>query len=156
MLLPRSTSLILTFVAALACAGCGGKDEPSKGGGGATHDDDHGKPPHGGEVLELGAEEGHLEVMHDHDGGNITVWVFGSSFEKPLSVERPTVKIQTKDGPQDVVLVAVDAKPDGTAHQWKAQSDHLKVDPWDGRISVKIGNKPPFQSPLEGPAHSHK
>ena len=144
-------SLILTFAAALAFAGCG-KDEPTKGGAKGVPEDDHHKPPNGGEVLELGAEEGHLEVMHDHDGGNITVWVFGSDFKKPLSVERPTVMIQTKAGPAEVTLAPVDAKADGTAHQWKGQSDNLKVDPWDGRISLKIGGKP-FQSPLEGAEH---
>ncbi len=98
MHVPQKLSLILTFAAALAFAGCG-KDEPTKGGAKGVPEDDHHKPPNGGEVLELGVEEGHLEVMHDHDGGHITVWVFGSDFKKPLSVERPTVMIQTKAGP---------------------------------------------------------
>jgi len=146
----QKLSLTLTFAAALAFAGCGSKDEPTKGGTDAPSADH--KPPHGGEVLELGAEEGHLEVMHDHVGGNITVWVFGSDFTKPLSVGRPTVMVQTKAGPAEVTLAPVDAQADGTAHQWKAQSDNLKVNPWDGRISLKIGGKP-FQSPLEGAEH---
>lgn len=151
--LHRLSPLVL-FVAALTFAGCG-KDEPTKGPTDA-HSDGHHKPPNGGEVLELGTnEEGHLEVMHDHKGGNITVWVYGSGFDKPLSVERPTVTIQTTTGQQDLVLTPVDAKADGTAHHWKGQHDGLKVDPWDGRIIVKIGDKV-HRSPLEGAGHDHK
>ena len=142
-------SLIVTLFAALAFAGCG-KDEPTKGPADA-HADDH-KPPHGGEVLELGAEEGHLEVMHDDAGGTITVWVFGGDFTKPLSVARPSVTIQTAAGPQEIVLTPVDAKADGTAHHWKVQHDALKVEPLDGRIRVSIGGKT-FQSPLESAEH---
>jgi hypothetical protein len=148
--------LTLSLFCALALPACGGKDDAGTKKGTADHD--HGPPPNKGEVLELGNEEGHLEVMHDHKDGHITVWVYGPSWEKPLHVERPVVMIQTKEGPKEVTLAAVNAKPDGTAHQWKAQHDGLKVDPWDGRITVKFDGKT-FQSPLENPegeGHSHK
>lgn len=153
MLPPRLRDLSLALLASLALAGCGAKDDKTPAAPPAG--DDHHKAPHGGEVLELGNEEGHLEMLHDPDGGKVTVYVFGSGFDKPVSVAKPTISIQTKDGPADVPLTALDAKADGTAHGWKGEHAGLKTDPWDGRIRVKIDGKD-YQSPLEGEGHAHK
>jgi hypothetical protein len=148
-------SLALASCAVLAFAGCGekAKDKGSQGGGHHHHD-----APHGGEVLELardGKEVGHLEMMHDHVGGKLEVYVFGSSFDKPLHVPMPVVTILLDGAEVKMPLDAVAPKPDGTAHHWKGQHDGLKTEPWNGRIEVVIDGKN-LRSPLEGPAHSHK
>jgi hypothetical protein len=146
----RSRSLVLAVCASLALVACGDKE---KGGGTKAHD--HGPLPHGGELLELGNEAGHLEMMHDHTGGTVVVYVYGSSFEKPLHVAMPVITIRHQDADTTVPLTPVDPKPDGTAHQWKGGHDGLKTDPWIGRIDVVIDGKS-YRSPLEGPAHEHK
>lgn len=149
----RLPDLALALLAALGLAGCG--DKPAPKAPAAEHDHEE-KAPHGGEVVELGNHEGHLEVMHDHAGGNIGIYVYGDSFEKPLHVERPVVSTQGKDGPVEVVLTAVDPKPDGTAHHWKGQHAALIADPWPGNVRVNLNGKV-FQPPLEGAhAHDHK
>jgi hypothetical protein len=148
----RFPELALALLASFALAACGekAKEGPAKGA-----DDHHHDAPHKGEVLELGNEEGHLEMMHDHDGGNLGVYVFGASFEKPLHVPMPVVTILVNGAEVKMPLTAVDPKPDGTAHHWKGQHDGLKTDPWNGRIEVVIDGKS-HRSPLEGEAHSHK
>lgn len=158
MHLSRRLATVLLLSSPLLLVACGdkdghGKDDDSHKAGAA--DADH-KAPHGGEVLELGEEEGHLEIMHDHEGGKMTVYVYGASFKDPVAVARPTVTIQQKDGTMaEVTLSAIEPKPDGTAQGWKGEHAGLISDPWNGRIRVKIGSKE-FQSPLEGEGHGHK
>jgi hypothetical protein len=127
-------------------AGCGKEPPPAAPA--------HGHPPapHGGEVLDLGADEYHLELIHDHDGGNVTVYVLGKDLKTPVAVEAPTINL-TK-GPVQFTLTAVNPGADGKADTWKGGHEGLRTDPWDGRIRVKIGDKV-FQSPLEGEPHKH-
>lgn len=141
----------------LCLAACGSKDAPQKGTAKTDdqgHSHDHGaeKPPHGGELLEIGDGAYHLELMHDHTGGNVTVWVLGPDAKTPVEIEAPVINL-TK-GAVQFTLTSVDPAPTGKSSAWKGSHDGLKVDPWDGRIRVKIGDKT-FQSPLEGEAHSH-
>ncbi|MCC7140171.1 MAG: hypothetical protein IT460_17250 [Planctomycetes bacterium] len=116
-----------------------------------AHADEH-KAPHGGELLELGEHEAHLEIVHDHKGGNMTVYVLDGELKSPISVAPPTVTIRTKDGNQEFTLTAVNPKPDGTADTWKGSHPGLVADPWDGRIRLTVRGKA-FQSPLEGESH---
>jgi hypothetical protein len=150
MRMQRFASLVLALIAPFALAACPSKDKEEKGEEGHHHN-----APHGGEVLELGKEEGHLEMMHDHTGGTVVVYVYGTSFEKPLHVPMPVITIQMGGKDVNVPLTAVDPKADGTAHQWKGGHDGLKTDPWLGRIDVMINGKS-LRSPLEGEAHGHK
>lgn len=146
-------TIAFALLCGLSLVACPAKEE--KKGGGAEAEHDH-KPPHGGEVIELGNEEGHLEVIHDHDGGKVTVYVFGSGFDKPISVAQPTIVIKQKDGTNaEFALTAVEAKADGTAHQWKGEHAALKSDPWVGRIRLEIAGKK-FQPDLEPAGHDHK
>jgi hypothetical protein len=141
----------LAALACLALAGCG--DTPADKKPAEPHE--HKAPHEGGEILELGKEDAHLELIHDHTGGKVVVYVYGSDFDKVLFVEKPTITMMQDGKEVDVPLTAVDPKPDGTAHQWKGEHPSMISDPWNGRIRVKIGGKE-FQSPLEGPAHTHK
>ena len=145
------------LVAMLAfLAGCGqgdaGKPTPPAKPAEAAHDHVHG--PHDGEVLELGEEEGHVELIHDGVGGNVTVYVFGKDLKTPVSVVAPTIVVQTKDGPKEFTLTAVGDASGGKAHAWKGSHAALVADPLNGRIRVNIGGKD-FQSPLEPVGHDH-
>jgi hypothetical protein len=140
-------------VVALALGACGDKARS----GPKPEEPHHHDAPHGGEMLELGAgEEAHLELMHDHDGGNVTVYVYDGQM-KPVKSTTPTIVIQQKADKtksSEFQLTAVNPGPDGTSDTWKGSHADLVADPWEGRIRLTIGGKS-FQSPLEGPAHTH-
>ncbi len=131
-------------------AACGKEPEAPKDG--HEHGHEHGPAPHGGEVLDLGGGAAHLEVIHDHDGGNMTVYVLGADLKTPIAVEPPVVSLEK--GPVQFTLTAIDPGADGKAVAFKSSHDGLKTDPWLGRIRVKIGDKT-YQSPLEGEGHDH-
>ncbi|MCK6460707.1 MAG: hypothetical protein L6Q95_12540 [Planctomycetes bacterium] len=152
----RECALLLALLAA-----CGGKDAPKDGHGGHDHEAGeehahaHGEAPHGGEILDLGNGAAHLEIIHDHDGGNMTVYVLGADMKTLIAVEKPAVNIMTTGGPATVDLTPVEPGADGKAACWKGSHEGLKADPWDGRIRVTIDGKT-YQSPLEGEAHDHR
>jgi hypothetical protein len=110
--------------------------------------------PHGGEVLDVGDGEAHLELIHDHTGGNVTVYVLDENLKDPIPVATPTILIATEDGPKEFALTAVDPAPDGTSAVWRGSHPGLVSDPWDGRIRITIRGKA-HQIPLEGPPHTH-
>lgn len=139
----RNLALSLSLLA----FACGKKEE------GHDHDDGHDHEhaatgPHGGEILEIGGGAYHLEILHDHDGGRMTVWVLDGALKETLSVPAPTVNLVTASGPVQFALAA------GEGSSWKGAHDGLKADPWNGRIVIEIGGKQ-YQSPLEGEAHRH-
>lgn len=145
----RNIALTLSLLA----FACGKKEE------GHDHDDGHDHEhaatgPHGGEILEIGGGAYHLEILHDHDGGKMTVWVLDGALKETLSVPAPTVNLVTAAGPVQFRLEAAADAKEGAATSWKGAHDGLKADPWNGRIVIEIGGKQ-YQSPLEGEAHRH-
>jgi len=141
-----------TICLAILLAACGKKKE--EGGGGAAHT--HAETgPNGGEILELGSGEYHLEILHDHVGGKLTVWVLGGDMKQSIPVPAPTVNLVTKGGPVQFTLEAAAPETGGKAEAWTGSHEGLEADPWDGRIRLVIGDKT-FQSPLEGAAHEHE
>lgn len=147
----------IAFLLPLAVVGCGdAKDgSASKPPAKAAEDaHDHAAAPHGGELLELGEEEAHVELLHDSKAGSVTVYVFGKDVKTPVAVAAPTIVLATKDGPKEFTLTAVNPRADGTADTWKATHAGLMAEPLDGRIRVTVAGKA-FQSPLEGEGHDH-
>lgn len=141
-------ALVLALLAA-----CGDRREAPKEPEGHGHEAH--VAPHGGEILELGGGAAHLEIIHDHDGGNMTVYVLDADLKTEVAVEAPVVNLVTKAGPATVALTAIEPGADGKASAWKGSHEGLKADPWDGRIRVTIGGKN-YQSPLEGEGHDHR
>lgn len=141
-------------VLGILLAACG--DKPAPKDAIEAHNDGHDHAdhtaPHGGEILDLGGGAAHLEIIHDHDGGNMTVYILGADMKTAVPIEAPVVNLVTKAGAVTVALTAVEPGADGKASVWKGSHEGLKTDPWDGRIRVKIGGKT-YQSELEGEAH---
>jgi len=141
----------LERVVLLACALAACGKEEKEGGGGHAHDE---LGPHGGEVLDLGNGAYHLEILHDHEGGSMRVWVLDGALKETLRVPAPVVNLVTKGGPVQLTLSAESPDAEGRALEWRGAHEGLKADPWDGRIVLAIGGKT-YQSPLEGEAHKH-
>ena len=108
-------------------------------------------------MLELGNDEGHLEVMHDHDGGNITRLGLRLLVHEAAPRGAPDRDDPDQGGPAaEVTLTAVDPKPDGTARtSGRPSTMASRSTSGTGASALKIGGKT-FQSPLEGAAHDHK
>jgi hypothetical protein len=149
---PSALSLALA-VAAAVLVGCGDKPAPKSGGAPAAAHEER-KTPHGGALIELGEEEAHVELVHDAATGTLTAYVYGKVIGEPASVETPLIMVPGKTEPGEIRPAAVDAKPDGTASQWKVTDPRLAVDPLEGRIRVKVDGKT-FQTPLEPSGHGH-
>ncbi len=141
----------------LLLAGCGDKKEGAPAKAAEKPADGahvHPEAPHGGELLELGEEEAHLELVHDSKTGSVTVYVLGKDGKTPIAVAPPTIVVATKEGPKELTLTAVNPKADGTADTFKGSHAGLMAEPLDGRIRVTIAGKA-FQSPLEAAPHNH-
>jgi len=148
--------LVVPFLAVVAAAlsGCG-NDAPAKPAAAPEAAHDH-SGRHGGELLELGEEEAHVELLHDRKAATLTVWVYGKTVDAPAAVDAPTVMLASKDGPKELKGVALDAAAGATkASSWKFTDPALDADPLDGRIRVTVDGKT-HQSPLEPAGHDHK
>ncbi len=100
------------------------------------------KAPHGGVLLEVGAEVAHLELVHDAKEGKVTIFVLDGKAEKAVAIkDAPKVNLMTDDGAKQVVTKAVDPDKEGLASQFEAKDDALKADPLKGRIAITIGEK---------------
>jgi hypothetical protein len=149
----RTFLSLVTCVALFAFTAACGDDKKSGNTPEAAHE--HPPGPHDGEVLELGQEDAHVEMIHDAAGGNVTFYVLGPDMSTPILVEAPVVSLKAKSGTVQVTLTAVNAGADGRADTWKGSHEALKAEPLDGSIKVKIGDKS-FSSPLEAEPHVHK
>jgi hypothetical protein len=153
----------LLVIGAAALLGACGKESPTSGGktpekaptssgipvSGTPAAEEHGHDAkHGGEVVELGEHEGHLEIVHEESTGTITAYVYDADM-KPVAVEAPVINL-AKGGVQVPMTPLSGAGPKTDA--WKATHEALKVEPLDGRIRLKIGDRT-YQASLE---HEHK
>ena len=144
-----ATALLASL--ALFTSACGDKGAPAKGPAGAAAapaaHEDH-KAPHGGEILELGEEEAHVEMLHDKKAGTLTMYVFGKDLQSPVAIAQPTILLVGKE----LKPTAMEPKADGTASAWKLTDTGLNTDPLVGRVRLTVGGKA-FQSPLEPEGH---
>lgn len=139
------TSTLTTFAAAtlatLILAGCGetnGPDAPPEGANAGTeagHDEhEHAHPtegPHHGDLVELGNEEYHAEVVHS-DGGEVAIYILDGGAKQSVPIDAPEIAINlTHDGEaeQFKLPAAPDANdPKGTSSRFAIKDEHLIED----------------------------
>ena len=118
----RSTfNIAVAMATAFWLAGCGTPaDKPASVGDSAPpatvdshegHDHGHEHPsegPHHGDLVELGNEEYHAEVVHDEAAGSVTVYILDSSAKVAVPIEAPEVTLNVAhDGnPEQFKLAA--------------------------------------------------
>ena len=111
---------------------------------GHAHGHEHG--PHGGELIELGEEEYHAEVVFDDDSDKVTLYVLGGDAKSAVAIEAKelTLKLSTKS--YTLAAVAQDADGEGKSSRFEITSEEL-VDAFEeqeglvGKFTVKIGSK---------------
>ncbi len=180
------TSVCLTAVAVLSfsLAGCGADSSKSSDDGGAAssegehsegdgHDHSEGdghdhaedahptEGPHGGQLIELGDEEYHAELMHDEDTHKVAIHVLDAAGKKAVAIPAAEISVQLfQDGKfVKYALKAVDASG-GNASQFELVDDALcdalcAEDGTKGRLQVTINGKP-YTGTIAHEGHDHE
>ena len=152
-----SISLKLSLaVMVMIVAGCSndGSTGPESAGPPNTMDDPagHAHPtegPHHGDLIELGNEEYHAEILHDEDAGTVTIYVLDGAATKQVPIDATDVTINAKhDGqPEQFKLAASpDANdPPGKSSRFVSDDEelahHLDEDGADPRLVLTINGK---------------
>lgn len=138
MLLRRSFELALTAAFALVLVGCTDSnseftevshDEPEIG-----HDDHSGHGhghhgPNGGEIVEVGNEEFHAEVVVDESSHQIDVYILGSdaATAKPIAASEISLSFKHGDELEEFKLTAaaLDGEPEGESSKFTIADGEL-------------------------------
>ena len=111
----------------------------------AVHDHPD-KGPHGGPLLEWGAEEYHVEYLFDRDKKQATIYIFDDSAVKasPIAVEEVSLTLTHTKEPIKIALKAEPNKddPKGKSSRFVAVHDALGDSAaFRGEIGTKIDGK---------------
>jgi len=158
----RTTFVLGLSVLAIGFAGCAQDTEetaangPETSGPPATVDTheghDHAHPsegPHHGDLVELGNEEYHAEVVHDEDKNVLEIYILDSSATKQVAIEATQLSINlTHDGrPEQFTLTAQADEHDEAGKSSRFVSfdvglaEHLDEEGADPRLVVDINGK---------------
>lgn len=164
-------ALLLTTLTTLCCAGlCGCGQSPSAHTAAHSHQDeghDHAtEGPHGGHLIELGAESHHAELTHDDAAHRVGVYLLDGSARNaaPIKAESVTINVSQDGQPTQYVLPAV-AQPgdgEGTASYFELVSEPLckvvcgesEAANTTARLSISIDGKP-FVGIIDTGSHDH-
>ncbi len=149
--------LSLVFAGLLAVVGCGAdptNEGPVTSGPPDTIDPHagHAHPtegPHHGDLIELGNEEFHAEILHDETAGTVTIYVLDSAATKQVPIDSTEITINVKhDGQPEQFKLA--ASPDSSDPPQKSSrfvstdaelGHHLDEDGAEPRLVLSIGGK---------------
>jgi len=125
-----------------------GHDHGEDGHDHAGHDHpSHG--PHDGDLVELGKEEFHAEVVHNHDAGSVTVYILDSAAKKAVPIEAKQVVVNLKHegkGEQFTLAASPDAgEAEGASSRFvstdKEFAEELDHNHGDATLVVTIKGK---------------
>jgi len=113
-----------------------------------THDHDHGHGPHEGELIELGEEEFHAEVVVNENKYKLTLYLLGADAKTAVAIDAKelTLEMPGKDAPVKYALKAGPGDADGKASHFEITSEAL-FDAFHenskavGKFNVSIGGK---------------
>ena len=129
-----------------------------------THDD-HAHPtegPHHGELIELGNEEYHAEILHDEDAGTITIYVLDSHATQAVPIEATEITINAKhDGqPEQFTLAASpdEGDPEGKSSRFTSSdadlAHHLHDEEAEPKLVLTIDGKS-YRGSIKHDDHGH-
>lgn len=152
-----SASFTLSFaLMAMIVAGCSNDNStgPETAGPPNTMDSNagHAHPtegPHHGDLIELGNEEYHAEILHDEDAGTVTIYVLNGAATEQVPIDATEVTINAKhDGKPEQFLLT--ASPDAGDPQGKSSrfvsddeelAHHLDEEGAEPRLVLTIDGK---------------
>lgn len=159
------TALALVSVLLGTSGGCGSKPTTGGGAAGGAHaeaghaegHDTHG--PHQGQLIELGAEEYHAELVHDDKAGTVTIYFLDGSAKQNVPIDATEITINLKHagkGEQFKLAAKPDAgDPPGKSSRFVSSEAELAKDldteGVEAHLSTSINGKP-FSSAIE---HHH-
>lgn len=107
------------------------------------------KGPRGGALVELGEEEFHAEVLHDHDSHTVTIFLLDGSARRLVGIDSREVLVNIRSGrkAKQFKLAAAPQKGDrsGFSTRFAARSEELchMLDEHeaDARLNVRIAGR---------------
>ncbi|MGE3316399.1 MAG: hypothetical protein AB7O26_14885 [Planctomycetaceae bacterium] len=107
------------------------------------------KGPRGGALVELGEEEFHAEVLHDHDSHTVTIFLLDGSARRPVGIDSREVLVNIRIGrkAKQFKVAAAPQKGDraGYSTRFAARSEELchMLDEHeaDARLNVRIAGR---------------
>jgi hypothetical protein len=105
--------------------------------------------PHHGSLIELGREEYHAELVHDHHAGTVTIYILdgAAAAAVPTTAKQAMLNLVVAGKPRQFRLMPVPqpADPTGTASAFTGTGEELchAIDAKDlkGRLNVEITGK---------------
>jgi len=118
--------------------------------------------PHHGQLIELGKEEYHAELVHDDSSHTTTIYLFDAEAKSPVQIEAKelTLNLLSAGKPQQFRLAAQPeaTDPAGTSSAFSSKSEELcealDANGTTGRLSVEIQGKA-FVGTIAQHAHDH-
>lgn len=124
--------------------------------------------PHGGQLVELGNEQYHAEIVHDDSAGTVTVYLLDAAAEKAVPIDAAELTINLKHAgklEQFKLTASPDADdPPGRSSRFVSEDQELGEDldreGADPRLVVTIEGKP-YTASIEhdhdhGDEHDHE
>ncbi len=151
---------VVVLLAVVGFTGCNSSTAPPKG---ATAADEHGHShadghdhghdsvgPHGGQIIEIGEEEYHAELLHDDVRQKVGVHMLDSSAKNAAPIDATSIVINCMAGgkPAQFTLnaVAQEGEAAGTASYFelvsKEFSDAMDAEGANPRLNLTIKGKP--------------
>ena len=162
-LIVRYLAPSLATLSLLFWSGCGGKTNAPSPANSPHNEDNHGEKGHqhqpgdakghthtgpsGGQLIVLGDDEYHAELLIDHEKGEATVHLLDRTGRTLLPIEQPEILLNLliQNRPQQVTLFArpTETDPPGLSARFVGSSEILRQErPLAGRLSVEIHGKP--------------
>ncbi len=149
----RRFAAVSVLSAMLAGCGNGGNYKPVKELPQAAHDehghnhDEHAHGPHGGELVELGKEEFHAELIVDDKTQTVKVYLLGPDAKTAATTDATELSVVPEGAKAAWVLKPAEGQPEGKASEFvladeKAVHELLDAGFIHGELKVKIGGTP--------------
>lgn len=135
----------------LVGCGDGGNFKPVKELPQAGHEehghDEHAHGPHGGELIELGKEEFHAELIVDDKTHSLKVFLLGPDAKTAATTDAPELSIVPEGATTAWVLKPAEGQPEGMVSEFvlvdeKVVHDLLDAGFLHGDLKIKIGGTP--------------
>lgn len=138
---------------------------PPTAGGHEEHNHEHAHGSHGphqGQIIELGNEEYHAELVHDEQADKVIIYLLGADAKTSQPIADTELKLNfSVDGEAkqfSLSAAPLDGEPQGQSSRFESSEEslHEVIDnaKAKGRLNVTINGKP-YVGTIEGHHHDH-